>query len=137
MRMSAKVKEQERKEAIDGLRKMGVKPGTTVYTNCNRVSRSGMSRVISCYIVQKGDIRDISGWVAHAIGWPRDYKHGGVKVGGCGMDMGFHVVYTLGRVMFPKGAALSKSCPSRIAQERRAGKTRETDGGYLLKQAWL
>ena len=35
-----------------------------------------------------------------------DSKREGVKVGGAGMDMGFHLVYNLAAVLFDDGYAL-------------------------------
>jgi hypothetical protein len=51
------------------------------------------------------------------------------------MDMGFAVVYELGRTMFPKGGSLKHTNGTRQRQE--AAKGRETDGGYLLRQEWV
>ena len=47
--MNAKEKEQQ--EAVRGLREI-LKPGDTVYTNLEHVSRSGMSRVISVFLIR-------------------------------------------------------------------------------------
>ena len=133
----------ERDEAIRTLRKMGVKPGSTIYTNVTSVSRSGMSRTIRCYMVTRDEssrrgkkkvehaIHEITGLVATACGFTRARgSHWDIQIGGCGMDMCFHVVYNLGRVMFTKGGPLELS--PREHQERRDGKTIEQDGGYLL-----
>lgn len=142
-------KEAEKQEAIKTLRQFGVKPGATIYTNVTHVSSSGMSRNIRCYIVTRDTrtersgektrkrvehgVHDITGLVATACGFSRARgSRWDIQVGGCGMDMCFHVVYTLGRVMFPKGGKLELS--PREHQERRDGKTRETDGGYLLRK---
>jgi hypothetical protein len=137
-------KETLRAEAVATLRRMGVKPGASVYTIVTHVARSGMSRHIRCYIptrdtftdrdgrkrVQQG-ITDITGLVANACGFRRARgSRWDLVVGGCGMDMCFHVVYTLGRVMFPNGGPLSATNEIRARQE--ADKGRETDGGYLL-----
>jgi len=132
-------------DAIKGLRKMGVKPGKKIYATVNHVSSSGMTRRISFFIVAPytrtgadgkkhttHEVMNITGYVAHALGYPR-HREGGLIVQGCGMDMGFHVVYNLGRTMFPKGGSLEHS--PRAYQERAVG--RETDGGYLLKHEWL
>lgn len=98
-------REAEKQEAIATLRKI-LKPGQRVYTSLDRVSSSGMSRRISVIIPGKGrdgqpSIRNISWLVSQATGIP--LVEGSLRVGGAGMDMGFHVVYTLGRAMFPKG----------------------------------
>lgn len=134
-------RETDRQEAIKTLRKMGVRPGSRIYTGVSNASRSGMSRHIHCYIVAPSvdfgkrthRIFTISGLVARAIGAKRDNRSGGIVRGGCGMDLGFDTVYSLGRAMFPKGGDLKHS--PRAHQEREKGK--ETDGGYLLKHEWL
>lgn len=122
-------KDWKQAESIIHLRSM-VSPGDTVYTVLRHVSQSGMTRGIDVYVLgmeKRGDREVpvpiwITGYVGHAIGDPQplDYweKSRGLKIGGCGMDMGFHVVYSLSRVLFPEG---------------HDGK----DGGYALKHAWI
>jgi hypothetical protein len=142
-------KETLRAEAIATLRKLGVKPGATVYTIVTHVARSGMSRHIRCYIVTRDTrsnpsgegmhvehgITDITGLVANACGFTRARGSSwDLVVGGCGMDMCFHVVYTLGRRMFPNGGPLSKTNGIRERQAQSAGEAREVDGGYLLNK---
>ena len=94
-----------RDEAIARLREI-LKPGDTVYTVVRHVSASGMSRVIDLYHfgIYDGKVQKswLSGFVATALGWSFDEKRGALRVQGCGMDMGFHVVSTLSRVLFPE-----------------------------------
>ena len=93
----AKVSEKKQREhdAVERLRGW-LPPGATLYTTVNSVARSGMSRTISCFIVgSNGDIMNVSGYVAFALGYRRNEKTGGVVVGGCGMDMGFHIANSL------------------------------------------
>lgn len=104
-----------------------LKAGQTVYTSCDHVSSSGMSRRISIYIVHKGEIVNITRRVSVITGWCQSDK-GGLIVGGCGMDMGFHTVYTLGRNLWPKG--------TRKPHGTRNGAP-DRDGGYALKHSWL
>lgn len=108
------------------LRKL-LKAGQTVYTNCEEVSRSGMSRRISLYIVHKGEIVNITRRASIITGFGMSSR-GGLIVGGCGMDMGFHAVYTLGRCLWPKG--------TRKPHGTRNGAP-DRDGGYALKHSWL
>jgi hypothetical protein len=128
-----KAQQAERDEAIAALRTM-IKPGDTVYTSLKHVSRSGMQREIALYVVHDGEIRCIS-WLAATAMRDRVGKRDGIVVGGCGMDMGFALVYRLGRTLFPEGGPLEHS--PRRRQEERAGETRERNGGYLLKHTWL
>lgn len=100
-----RVTKKERQEAIEELRKI-LKPGDTVCTVIRNVSRSGMYRAIDCYKiagVKDGDpdLFWLSYLIAKATGFRFDEKREAVGVGGCGMDMGFHIVSTLGRVLFP------------------------------------
>ena len=118
-------KAAQRDEAVTRLREL-LKPGQNVYTVLNHRSQSGMSRSISCVIAMKnGEILKLDYLVARTLDWKFDQKHGGLIVGGCGMDMGFHLVYTLGRILWPAGT-----------QKGRGGKP-DKDGGYALNQQWI
>lgn len=148
-------KEAEKLEAIKTLRQLGVKPGATIYTNVTHVSSSGMSRHIRCYIVTRDTrtervgektrkrvehrVHDVTGLVATACGFSRARgSRWDIQIGGAGMDMGYHVCYTLGRVMFPKGAKrFVSSIRERQAERAGNGKQGETDGGYLLNHRAL
>ncbi len=110
----------EKAEAIAKLREWFPK-GSTVYCNVETVARSGMSRVISIW----GYCRDENGKVmlgpngeplrihpnysaALALDWPlAKVGRDGIKVSGCGMDMCFHLVYTLSHVIHGDGYALN------------------------------
>lgn len=157
-------KEKERQEAIAELRGM-LAPGMEVVCILRHVSRSGMVRDISPHIIQNGQIRSIAWHTAKALDLPLKDSHGSnaVRVGGCGMDMGFHLVYNLGRVLFPEGFGIEgekqdtrRANPSvkvRPASKEEAaemvkrgvefsGRNRDAsgwddDGGYALKCRWL
>jgi len=109
------------KEARAQLRKL-IKRGDTVYTCLNKVSRSGMTRHISVHIIKKSQIIDITWLVAGVTGWKLTDDMS-LIIHGCGMDMGFHVVYTLNRAIFQRG---TDYCG-----------TRDRDAGYATKQAWI
>lgn len=105
-------KAQERAEAIANLRSM-LPPGSTVYTILRHVSRSGMSRRISLRAIIDGHPHDLDGRAARACGWTWDRDKGGIRASGCGMDMGFHLVSTLSRVLYPDGfGCIGDKCPS-------------------------
>lgn len=125
--MTAKTK-TEREQAIATLRKM-LPVGKLVYTTLNHVSRSGMQRRIRCHVVRKGGIEDISCLVKTALGESMDDR--GIKVDGCGMDMGFHLVYSLGHALRPNGF--------KVKGTGRNGDTsgHDSDGGYSLEQRWM
>jgi hypothetical protein len=70
-----------------------LKDDTIIYTSLVSVARSGMTRRIKCYIVKDNEINNISFFVARFLEWSLNDK--GIKVEGCGMDMGFHTVNNL------------------------------------------
>jgi hypothetical protein len=108
----------DRNYSIEQLLTHYIKEGDTVYTVIRSVSSSGMSRTMSVKIVRDNRVDDITFHVAHALDYPLVEVNGSraIRVGGAGMDLGFHVVYSLSSVLF-RGQAV--------------------DAGYLLKQAWL
>jgi hypothetical protein len=99
-RVSATIgKAAKRQYAIDHLRPL-VLNVDTLYTTLVSVSRSGMQRRIKLLVVNpEGQIQNVSGWAADALGWRQDDESMSVVVDGAGMDMGFHLVDTLGRVL--------------------------------------
>ena len=104
-----KVSKTERDEQIERLRKWFPK-GSTVYTILRHVSRSGMQRTIGVLsLLPDGDkIIDRHPNYATSIvcGMPEDRQRAGVKINGCGMDMGFEVAYRLGQAIHGDGYAL-------------------------------
>lgn len=73
--------------------------GTTIYTILRHVSRSGMSRVICPVVVVDGEIRWVNLYDEQDKKkfWHKwDRKEDGYRLSGCGMDMGFALVYDLG-----------------------------------------
>lgn len=152
--MSKSKSDADKQAAIARLRSV-LNPGDTVYTILRHVSRSGMQREISClafdrnvlwdaemsargYTRQTRDkmvadkiaregIMTIDYEVSRAIG-ARIGKHGGIVVGGTGMDMGFHLVYSLGRALWPDGTPGPHGT--------RNGQP-DSDGGYALNHVWL
>lgn len=105
-----------------------LKPGQTVYTTLRHVSASGMSRRISLGIVNsRHEFQAIDFWAAHAMD-DKIHKDGGIVVNGCGMDMGFALVYNLGRRLWPNGTPEPHG--------RRNGEP-DSDGGYALKHSWI
>lgn len=137
---SMKPAEQAKQEAIGWLRKC-LKPGDAVYTILRHVSGGGMSRDISLMVVRGDEVVVITGSTAAALGLGFG-KGDGVRVSGCGMDMGFHLVYELSRVLFPQGficVGRKRRCPSNdhVNGDRNFRPHRHRDGGYALVQRWL
>lgn len=144
-------------------------PGSTVYCSLRHVSASGMLRRISFYCLDRSDpegvtLRNISFQVAKVLDMKLSDKDAtwSIQVKGCGMDMGYHVVYSLGCVMFPEGFGVlgsitpkggEKSYPVRPATIEEARKMKvagaifygrngddsgwDDDGGFALKHSWL
>lgn len=83
--------------------------GSTAQTILRHCSRSGMSRSISV-VSPDGECLDF--FVSKLLGDKIDQKNGGIKVGGCGMDMGFNLIYRLSYALHDKN-------------------------GYAIKQRWL
>ena len=144
-------------EAIAALRDK-LTPGRTVYTKLTHVSRSGMSRSIECYLAQGRDnLTDITWHVARATNARLDPRHGGIIMGGCGMDMGYALVYNLGRTLYPDGVPCTGSRgydPDTYATLHDAPRCKSNehvndgtlpysrdithrDGGYALNQVWM
>jgi hypothetical protein len=96
-----------------------VSEGDTIYTVLRSVSSSGMSRTLSLKVAKEGKILDLTYYASIVLDWTLVEVNGSraLRVGGCGMDMGFYTVYTLSRVLF-----------------REEGST--TDAGYSLNHAW-
>jgi hypothetical protein len=113
----AAAKQLDRDYAIEQLLTHYISAGDTVYTVIRSVSSSGMSRTMSLKIVRDGRIDDITFSAAHALDYPLVEVNGSraIRVGGAGMDMGFHVVYSLSSVLF-RG---------------------EDRAGYVLSHRWL
>jgi hypothetical protein len=99
---------QETASAIEQLREL-FPAGSTAHTIIRHVSRSGMQRAISVLAsTEDGGVQDVSWMVARAVGWRLHTHHDGVKVDGCGMDMGFHLIYTMSQVVHGDGYAVSQ-----------------------------
>ena len=90
-------------EAKAQLRKW-IKPGDTVHTILDHCSRSGMSRDIRVVLLKGSEALHPNYSVGIALGYPRASKGDGLRVGGGGMDMGFHIVHSLGYALFGEEA---------------------------------
>lgn len=110
-----------------------LKPGDEVSTIVRHVSKSGMMRVIALKVFKDNRVYDISYNAAIATGHKLHPKYDGIKIEGCGMDMGFELVYQLGRALYPKGFELADNQYGRNGDKSGF----DTDGGYALKHRWL
>ncbi len=139
-----KAESASRAAVIDRLRTF-IKPGDTVYTVLRHVSQSGMMRHIDCYVIEDNEPRYISTLVAEAIQEPTTHN-GAVKIAGCGMDMGFSIVYNLSAVLFPRGFECIGTgedhrdrCPSNDHSngDRDYTPHHHSSGGYALRHRWI
>lgn len=142
-----KEKEAKHLEAVAYLRTV-LKPGDRVYTVLNRVSSNGMTRHIEVVIPSHDSentptIHNITWWVGNALGYRRSDKTGGLVVGGCGMDMGFHLVYSLGRVLFRDEGyqCVGRNCVHNShfneGTDRDGSIFHDGDMGYSLSHSWV
>ena len=85
-----------KREAIEYL-KSSLKDGDTIYTNVQHVSQSGMTRDIKIISIKENMPLNYNYYVSKALGYK--IRNNGVRIGGCGMDMGFAIVDHLSRVL--------------------------------------
>jgi hypothetical protein len=93
----------------------------TIYTKVNHVSKSGMMRIISAYVVIDGSIQEIR-YLPNCKDLKWNDKHSGWRMDGCGMDMGFALVYHIARHY--GYLALGQN-------------SNHSDYGYSINQSWL
>ena len=130
----------ERERARDQLREI-LPPGSTVYTILHQVGRSGMSRRVGVRAIVDGEPMYLDGLI-HAAE-PSFFPLGdreGIIMGGCGMDMGFHLVYSLSRMLYRDAFdCIGEDCPSNDHSngDRDYTPHKHSDGGYALRQRWI
>jgi hypothetical protein len=80
-----------------------------LYTVLRHVSKSGMSRSIDVYsISETGEKYRLSYLAKVILDLKFDTNHDGLKMGGCGMDMGFALVYNLAYAVYGDGYAIAQ-----------------------------
>jgi len=104
-----------------------------IYTVLRHVSSSGMFRRIDVYAIRDNKPLYLSGLVAELCHYKRDRQKQGLRVGGCGMDMGFAIVYNFAAAIFPNGFRYRK----KESHRNRDPGPRDRDGGYALRHEWL
>ena len=143
-----KVSKQAQEEARKRLREL-LPPGSTVYTVLRHVSSSGMTRAIDTYHFAPNpgssgaSMRKIwlSRLVAKATGFSFSELHEALSVGGCGVDMGYHIVENLGYALYPDGfECVGKDrCPSNDHSngDRNYTPHHHSSGGYVFHHEWI
>lgn len=123
-------------------------PGTRVYCQLEHRSQSGMTRWIIPRVMDtdhNGEPwpRYLAGLVESAdIGFKRTRRRDGLEIGGCGMDMGFALVYSISSSLYPDGFdCIGPKCPSNDHsngdRDYTPGHCRHRSGGYALRHEWL
>lgn len=120
-KMKVKTTKQEIKDWEDELRTMfDQMERPEVYCLLKNVSRSGMQRTIQLIVIRNNEPWYIGYKVAGILGMAYDEKKEGVKINGCGMDMGFAIVNDL-------SSHLYKNPDGSYSHE----------GAYKIKSRWL
>ena len=129
-----------------------IQPGDTIYTSLVKCNRAGDSRQIKVFIIRSDPYSktkrvssafrpfDITYDVAMACGFKMTKDRNALVVHGGGMDMGFHIVYSLGRTLFPEGfTCMGEGCISNdhFNGDKDYTPHNHTDGGYALIHRWL
>ena len=94
-------RERLKAEAINELKEL-LKVPCTIYTVLRHCSASGMQREIILHVAAGGQILNISYYASKAIGASFG-KRNGLVIKGCGMDMGFDLVYNLSARLYGDG----------------------------------
>ena len=116
--MQAKLKTENltsKQAAVHSLREM-VKKDDIIHCVLRHVSSSGMTRRISFFVIKDNKPLCLDYLISELGTYKRSNKDG-LTVGGCGMDMGFAVVYNTAAQIF--------------ADESKG------DAGYSLTHRWL
>lgn len=134
--------QEEHIEKVKNSLREFIAPGMTVYTTLKHVSRSGMYRVISLHVIYNNEPRNID-WLASQLLEGYDERWNGCKTGGCGMDMGFHLVYNLSYRLFKDNFyCIGDNCPANDHNNppyppRIKDSMKHSDAGYALRQQWM
>jgi len=100
-----------------------LRPGEPVYCILRHVSRSGMQRAISLLVIHDNQPYYLDHSVAELLGSRVSERWGGIVVNGCGMDMGFHLVYNLAVAVF--------------CYNEKGEYEYDRNKAYSLKQCWM
>lgn len=123
----ARATKTEKLKALADLREM-LQPGDVIWTRLNHVSASGMTRWLDLFVIRENEPLRLTWSAAAATDHTYCERRESLKIEGCGMDMGFSAVYSLGHALWPDGTDTPHGT--------RNGEP-DTDGGYALKQRWL
>lgn len=123
--------EENKKKVLKDLKEILEKGNRKVYCILRHVSSSGMNRRISFFSINNNKPICLDWYIEKTdLGYKPDRRKDGLRIGGCGMDMGFSVVYKVGNIVYPNG-------DGKTITGRNGDTKPETNGGYLLKHIWL
>lgn len=94
-------------KALEFLRKF-LRKGTTIYTVLRHVSASGTSRFIDLYVVKQNEPIRLTWSASVMLEWTYSRQREALRVNGCGTDVGFQAVHTLGEIVLGNGNVLSQ-----------------------------
>ena len=98
MKLTTTQKREQKENSLNTLKNL-IKEGDTVYTSLQSVSSTGMSRRLNVYIAKDNRIINITWHVANVLEYRYNEQKESLVIGGCGMDMGYHLVYSLSGVL--------------------------------------
>ena len=84
-------------------------PASRIYVVVRYVSSNGMRRHMSFFAIQHNVPMCLDRLIVDAGLFPWNKARTALLVSGCGMDMGFHVVYELAYLIYKNGYALYHS----------------------------
>ena len=130
---------QEREEAKQTILEL-LGTSRTVYTCLRHVSKSGMSRHISVHCIGTREtgpngekepyLFDLTYLVSKVASYGLNKDRDALLVGGCGMDMGFAVVYDLSGILFAETDPTTEPRTNATTPDH-------SDAGYVLSQRWI
>ena len=123
MTTTTPTKRNPQQEAAIGELHSYLKPGSNVFSVWRHTSASGMTHCFDFYAIIDNEPIRLTYLMCVACGFRYDTKRNALKTQGCGMDMAFDAVYSLGMAMWPQGTAKPHST--------RNGEP-DTCGGYAL-----
>jgi hypothetical protein len=122
----------DKEETKVKLKELFAEGGYKAYTILRHVSSSGMFRLISAIVIVDNKPISIDYLISELGVFKQDKKHEGLRVSGCGMDMGSHLIYETSAMLFTDPAE-----NERITSERDGVAWKRSNGGYVVKQEWL
>jgi hypothetical protein len=84
-----------------------IKENDEILYQVTHVAKSGMSRHIKFYVIRDNQLLNLTYNICNALDYKYKDNTNSLYIRGCGMDMGFAVVFHLGRYLFNDGSRLN------------------------------